>query len=185
MSLWRQICFSQPDWRTPSIIELWLSASDRITQSGMQLGDGRNAGLVRDIARGEDERGFLAVQIGKLALQLDQRMVGPGDIAGTASAQRRCDVAVSTIAPDRPSGAAPCRDNRSSTRSRPRAGRPGMPGSRVGNGPAMRSRSAKTSIALFFSQAAQGRGEERIVIHAMVLSLLLHSSADSSSPVSR
>ena len=24
-------CFSVPDWRTPSIIELWLSASDRIT----------------------------------------------------------------------------------------------------------------------------------------------------------
>ena len=37
MSLWRKICFSQQDWRTPSIIELWLSASDRITQFGMSL----------------------------------------------------------------------------------------------------------------------------------------------------
>ena len=36
-SLCRQTCFSQPDWRTPSIIELWLSASDRIRQLGNSL----------------------------------------------------------------------------------------------------------------------------------------------------
>ena len=51
-----------------------------------QLGDGRDAGLVRDIARGEDQRGGLAVQVGELALQLDQRMVGAGDVAGAAGA---------------------------------------------------------------------------------------------------
>ena len=37
MSLWRKICFSQCDWRTPSIIELWLRASDRIRQFGSSL----------------------------------------------------------------------------------------------------------------------------------------------------
>ena len=37
MSLWRKICFSQPDWRTPSIIELWFQASDRIRQFGSSL----------------------------------------------------------------------------------------------------------------------------------------------------
>ena len=37
MSLWRKIFFSAPDWRTPSIIELWLSASDRIRQFGISL----------------------------------------------------------------------------------------------------------------------------------------------------
>ncbi len=34
MSLWRKIFFSAPDCRTPSIIELWFQASDRIRQSG-------------------------------------------------------------------------------------------------------------------------------------------------------
>jgi hypothetical protein len=33
-SLWRKTRFSQPEWRTPSIIELWLKASDRIRQFG-------------------------------------------------------------------------------------------------------------------------------------------------------
>ena len=51
-----------------------------------QLGDGRDAGLVRDIAGGEHQRGRLAVQVGELALQLDQRMVGAGDVAGAAGA---------------------------------------------------------------------------------------------------
>src|SRR5947209_15220755 len=36
-SLWRQICFSEPDWRMPSIIELWLDASDRMRQLGISL----------------------------------------------------------------------------------------------------------------------------------------------------
>ena len=33
--------------------------------------DGRDAGLVRDVARGEDEGGLLAVQVGELRLELD------------------------------------------------------------------------------------------------------------------
>ena len=37
MSLWRKIAFSTPAWRTPSIIELWFQASDRIRQSGSSL----------------------------------------------------------------------------------------------------------------------------------------------------
>ena len=37
MSLWRNTWRSQPDWRMPSIIELWLSASDRIRQFGISL----------------------------------------------------------------------------------------------------------------------------------------------------
>ena len=51
-----------------------------------QLGDGRDAGLVRHVARGEDERGLLAVQVGELGLELDQRMVGAGDVARAARA---------------------------------------------------------------------------------------------------
>ena len=35
MSLWRKICFSQCAWRTPSIIELWFQASDRMRQFGI------------------------------------------------------------------------------------------------------------------------------------------------------
>jgi hypothetical protein len=36
-SLWRQIFLSTPARRTPSIIELWFQASDRITQFGSSL----------------------------------------------------------------------------------------------------------------------------------------------------
>src|SRR6185437_2418494 len=49
-------------------------------------GDGRNAGLVRDVARREQERGFLAVKIRQFRLELHQGMVGAGDIAGAAGA---------------------------------------------------------------------------------------------------
>jgi hypothetical protein len=51
-----------------------------------QLGDGRDAGLVRDVAGGENQGGRLAMQVGEFALQLNQRMVGAGDIAGAAGA---------------------------------------------------------------------------------------------------
>ena len=43
-------------------------------------------GLVRDIAGGENECRFLAVQIGKFAFELDQRVIVAGDIAGAAGA---------------------------------------------------------------------------------------------------
>ena len=51
-----------------------------------QLGDGGDAGLVRDVARGEHQRRLLAVQVGEFALELDQRMIGAGDVAGAARA---------------------------------------------------------------------------------------------------
>ena len=51
-----------------------------------QFCDGRDAGLVRDIARGEQQRGFLAVQVGEFLLELHQRMMGAGDVAGAAGA---------------------------------------------------------------------------------------------------
>jgi hypothetical protein len=51
---------------------------------GDQLGDGRDARLIGDIARGEDQRRLLAVEIGKLSLKLDQRMIGAGDVARAA-----------------------------------------------------------------------------------------------------
>jgi hypothetical protein len=51
-----------------------------------QLGDRRDAGLVGYIPQGEDQRRFLAVQAGELALQFDQRMVGAGDVARAARA---------------------------------------------------------------------------------------------------
>ena len=51
-----------------------------------QLGERGNAGLVRHIAGGEDQRRFLAVQVGKLALELDHRVIVAGDVAGAAGA---------------------------------------------------------------------------------------------------
>jgi hypothetical protein len=46
----------------------------------------RYAGFICNIARGEDQRGVLAVQVGELALELHQRMVVAGDIARAAGA---------------------------------------------------------------------------------------------------
>ena len=51
-----------------------------------ELGERRDAGLVRDIAGGEDQRGFLAVQVGEFGLELDQRVIGAGNVAGAAGA---------------------------------------------------------------------------------------------------
>ena len=51
-----------------------------------QLCDRRDAGLVRDVARGEQQRGLLAVQVGQFLFELHQRMMGAGDVAGAAGA---------------------------------------------------------------------------------------------------
>ena len=49
-------------------------------------GDRCDAGLVRHIARSEQERCLLAVEIGEFCLELDQRMMRTGDIAGATGA---------------------------------------------------------------------------------------------------
>ena len=46
----------------------------------------RNTGFVRNITGREHQRGFFAVQVGELALELDQRMVIAGDVARAAGA---------------------------------------------------------------------------------------------------
>ena len=49
----------------------------------------RQGGVVGDIRRGEKQRCFLAVEVGKLALQLDMVVQGAGDIARAAGASPR------------------------------------------------------------------------------------------------
>ena len=51
-----------------------------------QLRQRGNAGLVGDIAGGKDQRRFLAVQVGELAFEFDQRMIVAGDVARAACA---------------------------------------------------------------------------------------------------
>ncbi len=53
---------------------------------GNELCDGRNAGLVGDVARGEEQGCFLAVEVGKFMLELHQGMMGAGDVAGASGA---------------------------------------------------------------------------------------------------
>jgi hypothetical protein len=65
---------------------LWFQASDRDHAVWQQLGDSRDASLVGDIPRGEDQRRFLAMQVGEFALQLDQRVAVAGDVAGATGA---------------------------------------------------------------------------------------------------
>ena len=49
-----------------------------------QPGDGRDRRLVRNEARGEDQRRFLAVEVGERSLEFDQRPVRARDIARPA-----------------------------------------------------------------------------------------------------
>ena len=52
-----------------------------------QRAQGLQGGLVGDVARGEDQRRFLAVQRGELALERDVQGVGAGDVARAAGAR--------------------------------------------------------------------------------------------------
>ena len=70
----------------PSIIELWLSASDRIEAVRQEIGDGRDRREIGNPARGEDQRAFLAVQVGELGLEFNNGVVGAGNVAGAAGA---------------------------------------------------------------------------------------------------
>src|SRR5207245_647906 len=50
-----------------------------------ELGQRRDASLVGDVARGEDESCFLTMEVGKFTLEFDERVVGAGNVAGAAS----------------------------------------------------------------------------------------------------
>ena len=85
-SLWRKTCRSPPPLRMPAIIEAWFSASEKMIRPGRILCQGRQRRLVGHIAGGEQQRRFLAVQVGQLALQLDVIVGGAGDVARAAGA---------------------------------------------------------------------------------------------------
>ena len=55
-------------------------------EAGDQALQGRERGIVGDIGRGEQKRRLLAVEVGKLGLELDMIMGGAGDVAGAAGA---------------------------------------------------------------------------------------------------
>src|SRR3981189_454633 len=76
-SLCRKMNRSAPERRIPSIIELWLSASEKIAQSGSSLPS------VPSAARFEIHPD---VKVTKLGLELDMVPVGPGDVSRSAGA---------------------------------------------------------------------------------------------------
>ena len=78
--------FSAFEWRMPSIIEAWFFSSEKMTQPGILRAERAERRPVRDIAGGEEQRCFLAVQVGKLALEQHVVVVGAGDVAGAAGA---------------------------------------------------------------------------------------------------
>ena len=71
----------------PAIIEAWLKASEKSSQPGSMRAQGLQRRLVGDVARGEDQRRFLAVQLGELALERHVQRVGAGDVARAAGAR--------------------------------------------------------------------------------------------------
>ena len=73
-------------WRMPSIIEAWLPRvrqDDAARHARRQRAERRPVG---DVAGGEQQRGFLAVQVGELLLQQHVIVVGARDVAGAAGA---------------------------------------------------------------------------------------------------
>ena len=70
----------------PAIIEAWFFSSEKMTQPGSSFCQRRQRRLVGDVGRGEQQRRFLAVQVGELALQLDVVVRGAGDVARAARA---------------------------------------------------------------------------------------------------
>ena len=86
---------------------------------------------VRDVARGEQQRGFLAVQVGELAAPAAR---DSGWCRRCCGCRRRRRRTVDRLVHRRraPRGAGPCRDNRSSTRPSPRRRRRGGDGWRAG-----------------------------------------------------
>jgi hypothetical protein len=75
--------------RIPAIIEAWFRlVGIDVRQPGMILRAQRlQRRLVGDVARGEEQRGFLAMQGGELALQFDVHAAcGAGDVARAAGA---------------------------------------------------------------------------------------------------
>ena len=129
-----------------------------------ELGDGRDAGLVRDIARGEHQRRRLAVQVGELALKLDQRMIGAGDVAGAAGAgphaRRGLDHGadhLGVLAHAEIVVGAPDHDLARALRARAR--------SACGKAAGDALQIGKHPVAPLVPQAAQGVGEKRIVFH--------------------
>ena len=67
-------------------------------QFGQQVGDGRDRREIGDPARGEDERGFLAVQIGEFALELDDGVAACRKYCACRRRRRRPCSRVSTMA---------------------------------------------------------------------------------------
>ena len=65
-----------------------VQASERITQFGSNLAMVAMPSLDK-YPRREDPRRFLTAQVGELALQFDERMVGAGNVAAAARASTR------------------------------------------------------------------------------------------------
>ena len=78
------------EWRMPAIIEAWFSASEKMIAARQHGAERRERGLVGDVARGEDQRRFLAVEVGELALEQHVAVVGAGDVARAAGAGAAC-----------------------------------------------------------------------------------------------
>src|SRR4051812_18808119 len=102
------------------------------------------------------------MQIGELALERYQRMVGSGDVPRPASAYSHANCAP----PWRrsPWGVGPCRDSRWSTRSRSPAAVGRMP-ERSGKLPGDPFDLCEDTIAVFVSKPRQGIREVVIIVH--------------------
>src|SRR6185503_7064279 len=130
---------------------------------GDKLGYGRYAGQVRHVAGGEDKCRLLAMQIGELALKLEEGVTGPGYIARAAGAHTKPDCGLyhgadhlRVLAHSEVIVGAP--DNDFATACRRVAD-----GVRKTAGDALEV--GKHAVAPFVSQTVQSAGEIRVIVH--------------------
>ena len=128
-----------------------------------QLGERRDAGLIRDVARGEDEGRFLAVEIGELGFERHDGMAVAGDVAGAAGAGAEPPGGLDHGAGHVPVLAhaeivvgAPHRDRARAVR--------GMP-DRLGIAAGQPLDIGKNAVAPLGLEAIEGRLEEVLIIH--------------------
>src|SRR5262249_51399976 len=133
-----------------------------------------NAGLVRDIAGGEDQRRLLAVQVGELTLELDHRMIVAGDVTGAASAgahpRRRFDHGANhlrMLAHAKIIVRAPDHDRARAVRGMPYCMRE-TPGDALEIG--------KHAVAPFLLQPGERDGKEMVIVHSARSPSILYST---------
>ena len=139
-------------------------------QPGSSFGDGRQGRLIGDIAGGEQQGGRPAVQVGKLSLKQDVKVIGAGDVSGPAGARATgVNRLFHRLKDDRVLAHAEIvvgTPNRYVVRSALPVGEAVMRGE--GKGTGMTFQLGKNAVVAFPLQAFDGLAEFRLIVHGLL-----------------